>query len=99
MRMSNRRKRRSGNHAPDGAMAALDLALAQLFRGTCTECEMPYLDWFSGVDAVAVLGPETAEQMARAMFGSLATAQAQSAHWWSCRTCGNAGVFGGVEFD
>jgi len=68
--------------------------LAQAFRRSCDECGSSELHWFEGQDAAGVLG----EEVVLGISGWLSGDEAAVAHWWRCLTCGNAGVFGGVEF-
>lgn len=86
--MSNRRRPRRLN------LEGLDFALAQAFRSACDECGSSDLYWFMGSEAESLLGRESALSMA----GWLNPLEAEHAHWWKCLTCGNAGVFGGVEY-
>jgi len=91
--MSNRRKAKR----PDLGgldLGGLDFALAQAFRRSCNECGSADLHWFAGTDAAEVLGSETA----LSIVGWLSAVEAADTHWWRCLTCGNAGMFGGVEF-
>ena len=103
--MSKRRKDGQGSrYQQDGGPHPLsesliemvpDLALAQLFRQTCSACGSRVLRWFTGAEAGDVLGTGGAVEM----LSSLPAGYRAIADCWQCLRCGEAGCFGPSEWE